>query len=77
MNLQQLFDGQPCELARIEPYTRRDGTASTLSARRSHCVSCGVPFELRTPTAAASFQAGRVNGLALPKAELAWRTPEG
>jgi len=56
---QAVYKGQLYELARTEPHTRRDGTTTILMVWRSHCPTCGEPFETRTPSRARKFQPGR------------------
>jgi hypothetical protein len=55
----QTYHGQHYELVRRDPYTRRDGTLSTLAVWRSHCAQCGEPFELRTPANSSKFVPNR------------------
>jgi hypothetical protein len=54
-----VYKGQLYELARTEPHTRRNGTTTMLTVWRSHCPTCGEPFETRTPSLARKFQPGR------------------
>jgi hypothetical protein len=53
------FDGQQYELVGEQPHTCHDGTETMLSVWRSHCPTCGEPFETRTPSRARKFQPGR------------------
>lgn len=40
----RLFRGQRYECEAIEPYTRKDGTQSSVALWTSHCATCGQPF---------------------------------
>jgi hypothetical protein len=44
-----VYKGQRSVLTRTEPHTRRDGTTTTLMVWRSHCPTCGEPFERAHP----------------------------
>jgi hypothetical protein len=55
----QTYRGQHYELMRQDPYTRRDGTLTTLAVWRSHCAQCGDSFELRTPVKSSKFVPNR------------------
>lgn len=57
--MQKLVGDQLYELARTEPYQRRDGTETELIVWQSHCATCGEPFELRTPSKASKFVPNR------------------
>jgi rRNA maturation protein Nop10 len=55
----KFYDGQRYELIRTEPYTRVDGSETTLSVWRSVCPVCGEAFEVRTPARARRFEPNR------------------
>ena len=55
----RVHDGQRYELVRTEPYTRTDGSDTTLAVWRSECPVCGEPFEARTPKRARNFEPKR------------------
>jgi rRNA maturation protein Nop10 len=55
----RLYNGQPYELIRIEPYTRLHGSDATLLVWRSKCPTCGEAFEVRTPSRARRFEPNR------------------
>lgn len=57
--MQKIYGGQLYELAKTEPYTRRDGTQTTLVVWRSTCATCGKPFEVRTPSVSSKFSPNR------------------
>jgi hypothetical protein len=54
-----VYKGQRYELIGDQPHTRRDATTTTLTVWRSHCPTCGEPFETRTPARAGKFEPGR------------------
>jgi hypothetical protein len=41
----KMFQGQRYECISTRPYVRRDGVEVTLGSWRSHCATCGLPFE--------------------------------
>lgn len=41
--------GRPWVEVGSEPYTRKDGTETTLIVWESYCVECGIPIFCRTP----------------------------
>lgn len=43
-----VITGQRYILDELEPYRRKDGSASILLRWRSTCADCGQPFEFRT-----------------------------
>jgi len=53
------YRGQEYEMIGTEPYIRRDGTETLLVVWRSHCATCGKPFELRTPKESSKFDPNR------------------
>ena len=55
----RFHDGQRYELIGTEPYTRRDGSETTLSLWQSECPVCGKAFEVRTPARARKFEPSR------------------
>jgi len=55
----RVHDGQRYELVRTEPYTRTDGSDTTLAVWRSMCPTCGEAFEVRTPSRARRFEPNR------------------
>ncbi|WP_288076438.1 hypothetical protein [Pseudomonas sp.] len=44
-------NGNQFEVVGEEPYTRQDGTQTTLKVWRSHCVDCNQEFTIRTTMA--------------------------
>jgi hypothetical protein len=52
-------DGQRSELIRTEPYTRTDGSKTTLSVWQSDRPVCGEAFEIRSPKQARKFEPNR------------------
>jgi len=55
----RIFHGQKYDFVRSEPYTRLDGSETTLLVWQSDCPVCGALFEIRTPTNARKFQPNR------------------
>lgn len=53
------YRGQEYEFVRGEPYTRRDGGASSITIWRSRCLTCGCPFECTTSSDPAYFKPAR------------------
>lgn len=53
------YRGQLYERLRIEPFERRDGSASSIAIWRSTCAQCEEPFECTTPTIAPRFRPAR------------------
>lgn len=47
--------GQTYRCVGEEPYTRRDGTDTTLMVWESECAKCGQAFKFKTPVAASKF----------------------
>lgn len=43
-------DGQKFHLISVEPYTRKDGTASSVARWEAGCARCGDHFEVTTGT---------------------------
>lgn len=56
---EEVYDGQVYRLVELRPYTRRNGTETTLAVWRSCCAKCGDEFELITPTEASKFSPNR------------------
>jgi hypothetical protein len=55
----RIFDGPKYHLVRSEPYTRTDGSETTLSVWQPDCPVCGSLFEVRTPASGRKFQPNR------------------
>lgn len=53
------YRGQLYERVRIEPFARRDGTASAVAIWRSICTQCQISFECTTPTVMPRFRPAR------------------
>jgi hypothetical protein len=53
------YRGQVYERDRIEPFVRKDGTASSVAIWRSTCVQCLEPFECTTPAITPRFRPAR------------------
>jgi hypothetical protein len=47
-----LANGREFVAAAVEPYTRRDGTASQLVTWRGQCALCGAPYDVKGGRAA-------------------------
>lgn len=55
LGTQVLLDSQAYVLASTEPYTRKDGGASTLLTWHVHCADCDCPFQIKTGLVTKSF----------------------
>jgi hypothetical protein len=53
------YKDQHYKLVGHEPYTRLDGSKTTLVVWSSACPTCGQPFVTRTPMRARNFQPRR------------------
>lgn len=45
-----MYHGQRYEMVGVKPYTRRDGSRTTLIRWTSHCARCADPMEVSTTT---------------------------
>jgi hypothetical protein len=43
----RMFQGQRYECEALEPYTRKDGTQTTVALWATHCATCGQPFVIK------------------------------
>lgn len=59
MTTERTYRGQRYVIVGSIPYTRRDGTRTTLTRWRSWCPRCGDPFEFSMPTTATKFEPNR------------------
>lgn len=48
MEVIAIEQGRPFHLVSVQPYTRKDGSASALAVWRGTCRVCGAAFELKT-----------------------------
>lgn len=53
------YRSQMYERLRIEPFERRDGSASSIAIWRSTCAQCDSPFECTTPAVMPRFRPAR------------------
>lgn len=53
------YRGQLYERLRIEPFVRKDGSASSIAIWRSTCVQCREGFDCTTPAIMPRFKAVR------------------
>ena len=59
MALEHDYHGQHYRLAGERQHIRRDGALTTLAIWRSHCATCGEPFEFLLPVKATKFMPSR------------------
>lgn len=59
MDVLALLNGRLIKLLRIEPYRRKDGTASAVAVWQATCKACGAAFEIATPSNLQSVVAGK------------------
>lgn len=53
------YRGQMYERLRIEPFERKDGSASSVAIWRSTCAQCEEPFECTSPAIVPRFRPAR------------------
>ena len=51
--------GQFYKAVEVVPYTRRDGTATSLQVWQSRCAECGTPFSFMAPISGLKFEPNR------------------
>lgn len=56
---EMIYRGQLYEQLRIEPFERKDGSASSIAIWRSTCPQCQSHFECTTPAIAPRFRPAR------------------
>ena len=54
-----VYDHQRYECVGTEPYTRLNGTPTTLEIWQSHCVTCGQQFRFKRASRAKQFYPNR------------------
>lgn len=59
LNEIRMYDNQRYECVAFEPYSRRDGTTTTLAVWESACARCGATFRFKTPESATKFSPNR------------------
>jgi len=55
MELIAIHKGRVFHLTAVQPYTRKDGSASALAIWRGTCRICGAAYEVSTPASVSTF----------------------
>lgn len=62
MELIAIHKGRLFHLAAVQPYTRKDGSASALAIWRGTCRVCGTAYEVSTPASLSTITKSNVFG---------------
>ena len=76
MELIAIHKGRLFHLAAVQPYTRKDGGASTLAIWRGTCRVCGAAYEVSTPGSVGAFIKASAFGRVHCDAHLLHRKPK-